>query len=345
MNVLLTGAAGFIGSHVAERYLRDGDAVIGVDNLCTGSVNNLVHARTHDTFSFVEADIAEDWLALEAHVKGLGFVPDLVLHMASPASPIDYAELPLQTLAVNSRGTQNCSAAALRWKARMLFASTSESYGDPKEHPQRETYWGNVNPVGPRSCYDEAKRFGEALMMAQIRKAGLDGRIIRIFNTYGPRMRANDGRVVPNFVTQALQGQPLTIYGDGMQTRSFCYVDDLVEGIYLCAASEKTHGIVVNLGNPEEYTIRRFAEMVCDIVGVSLNIVMRDIPTDDPTRRCPDITRAKELLGWRPRVPVREGLERTIAYFRGGSGHIVAQTRPHLRQRYDRSATEADRAQ
>lgn len=315
MNVLITGAAGFIASHLTETYLRDGDRVVGVDNFCTGSRSNLAEAAKFKTFSFVEADVAEDWAGVERELAKLNFVPDLILHMASPASPIDYANLPLETLAVNSRGTMNCAYAAERWNARMLFASTSESYGDPKEHPQRESYWGNVNPVGPRSCYDEAKRFGEASMMAHIRTRALDGRIIRIFNTYGPRMRSDDGRVVPNFVMQALRGEPLTIYGNGLQTRSFCYVDDLVEGIRRCAASDATRGIVVNLGNPEEYTIRQFAEIVCEIAGVPLNVEERAMPVDDPSRRCPDISVAKSLLDWQPRIPVREGLQRTIEHF------------------------------
>jgi nucleoside-diphosphate-sugar epimerase len=316
VKVLITGAAGFVASHLAERYLSDGCAVLGVDNFCTGSEANLTNARQNPEYAFLESDVVTQWAAIENWLKKLHVQPDLVLHMASPASPVDYAQLPLQTLAVNSEGTRNSAEAAARWGARYLFASTSECYGDPKEHPQRESYWGNVNSVGPRSCYDEGKRFGEAMVMAQIRANGLDGRIVRIFNTYGPRMRQNDGRVVPNFITQALSGKPLTIYGDGSQTRSFCYVDDLVEGIMRCAASERTRGIVVNLGNPEEHTIREFAEIVCDIVGVPLEVVNEPIPKDDPTRRNPDISRARELLAWEPVVPLREGISRAVESLR-----------------------------
>jgi nucleoside-diphosphate-sugar epimerase len=315
MNVLITGAAGFIGSHLVDKYLADGHVVAGVDNFCTGDSNNLREAENDGRFLFVQADICTQWHTVEAELERSGFVPQYVLHMASPASPVDYGNLPLQTLAVNSQGTRNCADASLRWGARMLFASTSEAYGDPLEHPQRESYWGNVNPVGIRSCYDESKRFGEALMTAYVREAGLDGRVIRIFNTYGPRMRQNDGRVVPNFITQALRGEPLTIYGNGSQSRSFCYVDDLVEGIRRTVIAEKARGVVVNLGNPEEYTIRQFAEIVCEIVGVPLQTVNKRIPQDDPARRCPDITRAMELLGWQPSVNVRDGLQRTIEYF------------------------------
>lgn len=316
MKVLITGAAGFIASHLAERYLADGCRVVGVDNFCTGSEANLAVARKNPEYSFLEADIVTQWRQIEAWLGELQVRPDLVLHMASPASPVDYAQLPLQTLAVNSEGTRNSAEAAARWGARYLFASTSETYGDPKEHPQRESYWGNVNPVGPRSCYDEGKRFGEAMVMAQIRAADLDGRIIRIFNTYGPRMRQNDGRVVPNFITQALAGKPLTIYGNGAQTRSFCYVDDLVEGIMRCAASDRTRGLVVNLGNPQEHTIREFAEIVCNVVGVPLEVVNQSIPPDDPTRRNPDISLAKKLLDWEPVVPLREGISRAVEALR-----------------------------
>jgi nucleoside-diphosphate-sugar epimerase len=316
MNVLITGAAGFIGSHLVDKYLAAGHTVVGVDNFCTGDGGNLREAVKSRRFALLQADVCTQWKTVETELERSEFIPQYVLHMASPASPVDYGNFPLQTLAVNSEGTRNCAEASLRWRARMLFASTSESYGDPLEHPQRESYWGNVNPVGIRSCYDESKRFGEALMMAYVRSAGLDGRIIRIFNTYGPRMRQHDGRVVPNFITQALRGEPLTIYGDGSQSRSFCYVDDLIEGIGRTIALEETRGIVVNLGNPEEYTIRQFAGIVCEIAGVPLLTVNEDTPQDDPNRRCPDITRAKEILGWQPSVSVRDGLRRTIAYFR-----------------------------
>lgn len=316
MRVLITGAAGFIGSHLVDRYLHDGHAVLGMDNLLTGNVRNLSAAMESGSFRFLQADATADWSEFEPVLASFG-APELVLHFASPASPVDYAALPLETMAVNSRGTQRCLEAASRYGARLLFASTSESYGDPLEHPQRESYWGNVNPVGPRSCYDEAKRFGEALVMSYVRARDVDARIIRIFNTYGPRMRENDGRVVPNFIAQALAGRPLTIYGDGSQTRSFCYVDDLVEGIVRCAASERTRGIVVNLGNPSEYPIERFARIVCDVAGVALNVEPRPLPVDDPTRRCPDISLARELLEWEPVVHVEDGLRRTIDYFRG----------------------------
>lgn len=316
MLIVLTGAAGFIGSHLAERYINDGHAVIGVDNFVTGSTNNLRRLDGCAGFRLIETDVSESWEPVGAQVRSLGCRPDLILHFASPASPVDYAALPVETMAVNSYGTRNALEFAAEYGARFLFASTSETYGDPLQHPQRESYWGNVNPIGMRSCYDESKRFGEALTMSYLRAREADARIIRIFNTYGPRMRSRDGRVVPNFVTQALGGSPLTVYGDGMQTRSFCYVDDLVEGIIRCASSEKTRGLVVNLGNPEEYTIREFAEIVCDIVGVPLHMETRDMPADDPGRRCPDISRAIELLDWRPQISVREGLKKTIEHFR-----------------------------
>ena len=316
MTVLITGAAGFIGSHLTERYLRDGQTVVGLDNLATGNIRNLSEATGFSAFHFVEADVTEKWDTLERTFAQVGN-PDLILHFASPASPVDYAALPLETMAVNSRGTERCLEAACRYGARFLYASTSEAYGDPLEHPQRENYWGNVNSVGPRSCYDEAKRFGEALVMAYLRTRDVDARIIRIFNTYGPRMRGNDGRVVPNFIAQALAGKALTVYGDGTQTRSFCYVDDLVEGIVRCAASEKTRGLVVNLGNPDEHPIGHFARIVCDVAGVALHVQQLPLPIDDPTRRCPDISRARELLGWEPSVALEDGLRRTIGYVRG----------------------------
>jgi dTDP-glucose 4,6-dehydratase len=316
MRVVISGAAGFIGSHLVDRYLSAGHFVIGVDNLLTGDLVNLQAARENKLFAFHKADVAGNSTALENVVEQYG-APDLVLHFASPASPVDYGNHPLETLRVNSRGTEAMAELAHRHKARFLFASTSESYGDPLEHPQRESYWGNVNPVGVRSCYDEAKRYGEAFVSTFIRTEGLDGRIIRIFNTYGPRMQIDDGRVVPNFVRQALTGDELTVYGDGSQTRSFCYVDDLVEGIVRCADSDRTRGLVVNLGNPEEHPIREFAEIVCRIVGVPLRTKPMPLPPDDPTRRCPDISRAKELLEWQPRVSLDEGLSRTIEFFRG----------------------------
>lgn len=311
-SALITGAAGFLGSHLVERYLKDGAQVVGIDNCVTGDLTNLKFAEGNSAFTFLSADISSDARGLfervEANVSRCG----LILHFASPASPVDYDRFPIETMAVNSKGTEFCAQLAVRWGARLLYASTSESYGDPLVHPQPETYWGNVNPVGPRSCYDESKRFGEALAMAYIRSHAIDARIIRIFNTYGPRMRKNDGRVVPNFVAQALRKEALTIYGDGSQTRSFCYVEDLIEGIVRCAGSEQTRALVVNIGNPEEHTIREFAEIVCEVAGVTLRIESRPLPPDDPKRRTPDITRARTLLGWEPRIPLREGLRRTI---------------------------------
>ena len=315
--VLITGAAGFIGSHLTDAYLAQGWRVIGIDNLVTGNRENLAEALRSPHFELLERDVTTAHRELIDDLRAKYGQIDLILHFASPASPIDYAQLPLQTLAVNSKGTEFCAQAAFEWRARMLYASTSEAYGDPLEHPQRETYWGHVNPIGPRSCYDESKRFGEALVMAYVRAHDIDARIIRIFNTYGPRMRSDDGRVVPNFILQALRGEPLTIYGDGSQTRSFCYVDDLVAGIMACAASEATRGRVVNLGNPEEYPIAQFARIVSEIAGVPFKMEPRPMPPDDPTRRCPDITVARELLAWEPKVPVREGLRRTIDQMRG----------------------------
>src|SRR5579884_154319 len=313
--ILVTGAAGFIGSHLVDRYLADGHEVVGLDNLLTGSGENLEDARANAAFAYAEEDVSAEAEPLIDRLQQRFGRFDLVLHFASPASPVDYGEHPIETLAVNSRGTEFCLRAALRWRARMLFASTSEAYGDPLEHPQSETYWGNVNPVGPRSCYDESKRFGEALVMAYCRAHDLDARTIRIFNTYGPRMRRNDGRVVPNFIAEAIEGKPLTIYGDGSQTRSFCYVDDLIEGIVRCAASEATRGHVVNLGNPEEYSISEFAQMVSEIVGVPLQVRRMPLPPNDPTRRKPDITKAREMLQWEPQISVRDGLARTVRYF------------------------------
>ncbi len=316
MNVLVTGAAGFIGSHLVEAYLRRGDRVVGIDNELTGDVRNVSAALGNSGFSYLRADVVSEFNAVIAQVEQMHGRVDLILHFASPASPVDYERHAIDTLLVNSRGTENCVAAAMRWNARFLYASTSESYGDPLEHPQRETYWGHVNPVGPRSCYDEAKRYGEAYVSTFVRKYPLDARIIRIFNTYGPRMRSNDGRVVPNFIMQALRGEPLTVYGGGEQTRSFCYVSDLVRGIVACADSDAARGRVVNLGNPEEHTIGEFARIVAEMVGVPLATDSRPMPPDDPSRRCPDITVARELLGWEPAVGLRDGLRLTIDAFR-----------------------------
>jgi nucleoside-diphosphate-sugar epimerase len=314
---LITGAAGFIGSHLCDAYLKSGWRVLGIDNLVTGNRENIADALESPHFELLERDITSEHRRLIDDIGQKYQHIDVLLHFASPASPVDYAALPLQTMSVNSKGTEFCAEAACEWRTRLLYASTSEAYGDPLEHPQRETYWGNVNPIGPRSCYDESKRFGEALVMAYVRAHGVDARIVRIFNTYGPRMRCSDGRVVPNFILQALRGEPLTIYGDGSQTRSFCYVDDLVAGIMACAESDAARGRVINLGNPEEYAIVEFARIVSEIAGVSLRTQNRPIPPDDPTRRCPDITVARELLGWEPKVPLRDGLRRTIERMRG----------------------------
>ena len=307
MRVLITGAAGFLGSHLCDRFLRDGHEVVGLDNFVTGSPDNIAHLNGNDRFQFVRHNIS-DYTYVAGKLDG-------VLHFASPASPIDYLELPIQTLKVGSLGTHNALGIAKAKGARFFLASTSEVYGDPLEHPQKETYWGNVNPIGPRGVYDEAKRFSEAITMAYHRYHGLDTRIIRIFNTYGPRMRPRDGRVVSNFIVQALNGEDLTIYGDGSQTRSFCYVDDEIEGIYRLFM----HGdsMPTNIGNPIEFTVRQLAEMVVELTGTRSSIISEPLPQDDPKVRKPDITRAKTMLGWEPKVPLRDGLVRTIEYFRG----------------------------
>jgi dTDP-glucose 4,6-dehydratase len=306
MRVLITGAAGFLGSHLCDRFLRDGHAVVGLDNFITGRPDNIAHLTGHQGFSFVRHNISE-----YTYVAG-DF--DGVLHFASPASPIDYLELPIQTLKVGSVGTLNALGIAKSKNARFFLASTSEVYGDPLVHPQVESYWGNVNPIGPRGVYDEAKRFAEALTMAYHRFHGVDTRIVRIFNTYGPRMRPHDGRVVSNFIVQALAGQPLTLYGDGSQTRSFCYVDDEVEGIFQLFM--RGDADPMNIGNPDEYTVRQLAETILDITGSKSTLTIEPLPTDDPKVRRPDITRARKLLGWEPRVPLREGITRTVEYFR-----------------------------
>ena len=305
MRILVTGAAGFLGSHLTDRFLAEGHEVIGMDNLVTGSRANIAHLADHPRFSFVLHDVSK-FIAVEGPLDG-------VLHFASPASPIDYLELPIQTLKVGSLGTHNALGLALAKRARFFLASTSEVYGDPQVHPQPESYWGHVNPVGPRGVYDEAKRFAEAMTMAYHRVHAVDTRIVRIFNTYGPRMRARDGRVVSNFVVQALKGEPLTMYGEGQQTRSFCYVSDLVDGIYRLFHSE--HVDPTNIGNPNEFTVRQLAEKVLALTGSSSPIVTRPLPTDDPKVRQPDITRARTLLGWEPVVSLDDGLRRTIAWF------------------------------
>jgi len=308
MRVVITGGAGFVGSHLVERYLREGHAVVVIDNLCTGSLRNLDAASKNPHLTFMHADAS-------VPLPVLGKV-DLVLHFSSPASPVDYARLALETLAVNSIGTAHACDLAERNGARLLFASTSEVYGDPHVHPQPESYWGNVNPAGERACYDEAKRFGEALITTRLRKGPLDARIARIFNTYGPRMAENDGRAVPNFFAQALAGKPLTVYGDGTQTRSFTYVDDLVEGIVRLAAHPDARGAIVNIGNPEETTIAAAAAIIAQAAGVNLHVEHRPLPPDDPARRKPDITRARALLGWEPTTPLHEGITRTLAWWR-----------------------------
>jgi dTDP-glucose 4,6-dehydratase len=306
MRVLVTGAAGFLGSHLVDRLLALGHRVVGMDSFLTGAAGNLAHLEHHPDFQLVRHDVTT-FLEVEGPLDG-------VLHFASPASPVDYLELPIQTLKVGSLGTHKALGLARAKGARFLLASTSEVYGDPLVHPQPETYWGHVNPVGPRGVYDEAKRFAEAMTMAYHRAHGLDTRIVRIFNTYGPRMRANDGRVVSNFIVQALRGEPLTIYGDGSQTRSFCYVDDLMEGVI--RAFERGSADPINLGNPAEYTVRQLADRVLALTGSPGPVVQRPLPTDDPRVRRPDITRARELLGWGPVVELDDGLRRTIAYFR-----------------------------
>ena len=308
MTVVILGAAGFVGSHLVDRLLRDGERVVGVDNLCTGNHENLADARRFPAFRFIEADVSQG-IPVDEKV-------DLVLHLASPASPFDYARLARETLAVNSTGTDHAATLAIRNEAPLLFASTSEIYGEPLVHPQPETYFGNVNSIGPRACYDEGKRFGEALISTRVRTDGLDGRIVRIFNTYGPRMRPDDGRVVPGFIAAALRGEPLTIFGDGTQTRSFCYVDDLVDGIVRAARLTSGAGMVVNLGNPVETSVAELAEIVCELTGVPLRSATAARPADDPTRRRPDITLAQRLLGWEPHVALRDGLAATIAAFR-----------------------------
>jgi dTDP-glucose 4,6-dehydratase len=302
---VVTGAAGFIGSHLSEALLKRGHSVIGVDNLITGDLANIAHLRDQD-FQFIRHDVTQ-YIDIDGPV-------DCVLHWASPASPIDYLLLPIQTLKVGSLGTHNALGLAKAKKARFVLASTSEVYGDPLEHPQRETYWGNVNPIGPRGVYDEAKRFAEAITLAYHRAHGVDTKIVRIFNTYGPRMRLRDGRAVPAFMSQALRNEDVTVFGDGTQTRSFCYVTDLVDGIMRLMESD-THD-PVNIGNPHEVTIEQIARTIISLVGSTSRLVYRPLPQDDPKQRQPDITRAQTLLGWQPKVELEEGLAKTVGYFK-----------------------------
>lgn len=304
--VLITGAAGFLGSHLCDRFLKEGFYVIGMDNLITGRMSNLKHLENNPNFEFVEHDVSEH-ISLEG---GL----DYILHFASPASPIDYLKIPIQTLKVGSLGTHNCLGLAKSKGARMIIASTSEVYGDPLVHPQTEEYYGNVNPVGPRGVYDEAKRFQEAITMAYHTYHGIETRIVRIFNTYGPRMRLNDGRVLPAFIGQALRGEDLTVFGDGSQTRSFCYVDDLVEGIYRLLMSDYPHP--VNIGNPDEISISDFAEEIIKLTGTDQKVIYKPLPVNDPMQRQPNIHKAKSILNWEPKVSRSEGLKITYEYFK-----------------------------
>jgi dTDP-glucose 4,6-dehydratase len=306
-STVITGAAGFLGSHLCDRFVAEDRPVVGIDSLLTGRAENLAHLATNGGFTFLRHDITKPF-AIDDDV-------DLVLHFASPASPRDYLRYPLQTLEVDSVGTLHALALAEAHHARFVLASTSEVYGDPEVHPQPESYWGHVNPNGPRSVYDEGKRFAEAMTMAYHRSRGLDARIVRIFNTYGPRMRANDGRVVPEFIACALSGTPLPVHGDGRQTRSFCFVDDLVEGIYRVATVDGLDGEVFNLGNPEEVSVLELIHTLASLVGTAPDVVHLPLPQDDPARRRPDIHKAQERLGWAPTVPLEEGLRRTIEWF------------------------------
>jgi dTDP-glucose 4,6-dehydratase len=309
LRVIVSGAAGFIGSHFCDRLLAEGHTVVGLDNLMTGSIENIAHIASSAPFHFLRQDVT---VPLDA--TGFGGPIDAVVHMASPASPKDYLAHPIETLHVGSMGTHNMLEVAKAHNARFLLTSTSECYGDPQVHPQVETYWGNVNPVGPRSCYDESKRYAEAITMAYHRAHDVRTNIARIFNTYGPRMKLNDGRVVPAFLDQALRGEPLTTFGNGSQTRSFCYVSDLVDGLYRLMNSDERYP--VNLGNPLEMTIRQFAERIIDMTGSGSKIVRLPLPEDDPKQRKPDISKAKRILGWEPKVSLEEGLRATADYFR-----------------------------
>lgn len=308
MRVLITGAAGFIGSHLCDRFIKEGFDVVGIDNFLTGSPDNIQHLLEHKRFKFIHYNVV-NYVFLEGSF-------DMVLHFACPASPVDYLTHPIHTMKVDSLGTMNTLGFARLKRARYIFASTSEVYGNPQVHPQPETYWGHVNPIGPRSVYDESKRFSEAMCMAYYREHGVDVRVLRIFNTYGPRMRTADGRVVPNFITQALRNEPITVYGRGEQTRSFCFIDDLVEGVFRASVKDGLAGEVINLGNPEEIKVLDLANLVIELTGSNSSIVFKPLPQDDPMRRCPDITKAKKILGWSPKVSLKDGLTCTVEWFR-----------------------------
>lgn len=314
MRAVLTGVAGFLGSHLCDRLIAEGWEVVGIDNLVTGVATNLGHLKENRAFQIIRADVTK-------YIDVPGPV-DYVLHFASPASPVDYLKLPIQTLKVGSLGTHNSLGLALAKKAKFLIASTSECYGDPEISPQPEEYWGHVNPIGPRGVYDEAKRFGEAMTMAYHRAHGVDTRIVRIFNTYGPRMRLNDGRALPNFVHQAMTGQPLTVYGDGKQTRSFCYVSDLINGIYKLMHADEH--LPTNIGNPQEITILEFAERIRAHFPNPPKIIFKPLPQDDPKQRCPDIRKARRILNWKPEINLEEGLRLTLDYFRQQAGAAKA---------------------
>lgn len=322
--VLITGAAGFLGSHLCDRFIKESCHVIAMDNLITGDIKNIQHHFSNKDFEFIEHDVTK-------HIEIPGKL-DYILHFASPASPIDYLKIPIQTLKVGALGTHNCLGLAKAKKARILVASTSEVYGDPLVHPQNEDYWGNVNPVGPRGVYDEAKRYMEAITMAYHNFHGVETRIVRIFNTYGPRMRLNDGRALPAFIGQALRGEDLTVFGDGSQTRSFCFVDDLVEGIYRLLMSD--HFMPVNIGNPDEISLKDFAEEILELTGNEVSIIYKPLPVDDPRQRQPDITKAKQLLNWEPKVSRKEGLKITYDYFRSLSPEeLVKQPKEFVSKR------------
>jgi len=314
--VLITGAAGFLGSHLCDKFLNEGFIVIGMDNFITGSSKNITHLLTHPNFEFIEHDVTE-YIDIDGKL-------DYILHFASPASPIDYLRIPIQTLKVGSLGTHNVLGLAKAKKARALIASTSEVYGDPLIHPQTEEYYGNVNPIGPRGVYDEAKRFQEAMTMAYHNFHGIETRIVRIFNTYGPRMRLNDGRVIPTFMGQILRGEDLTVFGDGSQTRSFCYIDDQIDGIFKLLFSD--YHLPVNIGNPEEISILDFAKEIIALTNGQSRIIFKELPVNDPLQRCPDITKAKSILGWEPKVDRKTGMKRTFDYFKSLSEQELYET-------------------